>query len=140
MPKIKFECDGDIDQNTIDELLEVAAKKQVSCKFETRAAVVAKVESGAAKSEREAERQVADETGENEETVRSRNKRAKKAELGSKNQDEPTHGGARPGAGRPLEREHRPPCTQCGKNLVYEHNGFRYPEGDEFWSLRELQR
>jgi hypothetical protein len=96
MARVKFECDGDIDQDTIDELLELAAQKQMSCKYETRKAVLAKLESGAAESERDAVRQVAEETGQTEETVRSRNKRAKKEELGSKTQNEPTPEPKRP--------------------------------------------
>ena len=102
MPKIIIECDGDISQEDIDKILEQAAKKQVSCKYETRNAVLAKVKSGAAKSEHDAEKQVAAETGEKLATVHKRNQRAKK-EIGTKNQDVPTHGGARPGAGRKPE-------------------------------------
>jgi len=90
MTKIKFECDGNIDQGTINELFELAAKKQISCKYETRAAVKAKVESGAAKSEYDAEKQVAEETGEKLATVHKRNQRAKKEEVGTKNKNVPT--------------------------------------------------
>jgi hypothetical protein len=100
LPKIIIECDGDISQNDIDKILEQAAKKQVSCKYGTRNAVLAKVKSGAARSEHDAEKQVAAETGEKLATVHKRNQRAKKKEIGTKNQDVPTHGGARPGAGR----------------------------------------
>ena len=102
MPKIIIECDGDISQKEIDKILEQAAKKQVSCKYETRKAVLAKVQSGAAKSEHDAEKQVSAETGEKLDTVHKRNQRAKK-EFGTNNQDVPTHGGARPGAGRKPE-------------------------------------
>jgi len=102
LPKIIIECDGDISQKDIDKILEQAARKQVSCKYETRKAVLAKVKSGAARSEHDAEKQVAAETGEKLATVHKRNQRAKK-EVGTKNQDVPTHGGARPGAGRKPE-------------------------------------
>lgn len=99
MSKIIIECDGEIGQEELDMILEQAAKKQVSCKYETRKAVLAKVKSGVAKSEHDAEKQVAAETGEKLATVHKRNQRAKK-EVGTKNQVVPTHGGARAGAGR----------------------------------------
>lgn len=105
MPRIKFECDGDIDQETINEFLELAARKQVSCKYETRKAILAKLEAGAAESEREAERQIAEETGQKFRTVHNRNQRAKKKEreLDSKSQNEST-----------TDDEPTWTCTECG--------------------------
>jgi FtsZ-binding cell division protein ZapB len=93
MPRVNFQCDAnDIGLKMIEEFVEFAAQKQVKCKFETRKQVKAKLESGAAKSEHDAEKQVAEETGEKFDTVRKRNQRAKKAEekVGTKSQNVPT--------------------------------------------------
>jgi hypothetical protein len=91
MAKIKFECDANnIGLKMIEEFVEFAANKQVTCKYETRKLVIAKIESGAATSERDAERQVAEETGEKENTVHKRNQRAKKQAVGTKPENVPT--------------------------------------------------
>ncbi len=61
MPLVKFECNAnDIGLQLIEEFVEFAAQKQVTCKFETRKQIVSKVEAGVADSERDAEKQVAD--------------------------------------------------------------------------------
>lgn len=102
MPKIKLTCDAnDVGQKLLEELIEFAAQKQVACKFETRKAVVSKIESGAASTEREAARQIAEETGEPLATIRTRNLRAKK-KMDSKLKNEST-----------LQTW---TCTECGES------------------------
>ncbi|WP_319526025.1 hypothetical protein [uncultured Desulfosarcina sp.] len=121
MPKIKFECDGDIDQETINEFLELAARKQVACKYETRKAILAKLESGAAKSERDAVRQVAEETGQKESTVSQRNQRAKKEEVYTKSQNVYTE------PDEPLKWT----CTICGRSYPMDQRQCPCCEGED---------
>lgn len=68
-----------IDDNEAEELLERLSELQSKCKIETAKQIQARIESGAAKSEREASRQIAGEIGESEETVKKRAYRGKKA-------------------------------------------------------------
>ncbi len=105
---VKFECNAnDIGLRLIEEFVEFAAQKQVTCKFETRKQIVAKVESGAADSERDAERQIAAETGEKVDTVHKRNQRAKKG-VGTKPTIVPTS--PTPPSPRPQTWS----CSVCG--------------------------
>lgn len=70
-----FECDVD----NPDEVLEMMAEQQMRCKIRTAKQAESMLNTGAVRSEREAARVIAKETGEFENTVRQRIKRGKKA-------------------------------------------------------------
>ena len=62
----------------IEEILKRFADQESRCKIRTAETAKAMIESGAVNSEREAARVIAEQTGENENTVRQRIKRGKK--------------------------------------------------------------
>jgi hypothetical protein len=117
------ECDLD----NPDEVYEKLGELQSKCKIRTAQQALAMVRSGAAKSEREAAKVMAGETGEPEEALRTRIKRGKKklgsvepipekhVKTGGKNKlekvEKPKHGGERKGAGRPkkIDESNQPP-------------------------------
>jgi hypothetical protein len=77
--RLVLDCDPGID---VEEILKKFADQESKCKVRTAATAMAMVESGAAKSERQAAEKICKETGEPVEAVRTRIKRGKKT-LGS---------------------------------------------------------
>jgi hypothetical protein len=71
-----LDCDPSIG---VEEILKKFADQESKCKVRTAKAALAMVESGAAKSEREAAKIISEETGDKKETVRKRINRGKEA-------------------------------------------------------------